>query len=145
MTQSDGRKPGNVGAERLRSQPRNKERMVFMKKITDTKIIEAAEHWYINEPAWKTIKTDNAEYIAKLYAEISQETGEQTNGYALYELRHYGENGLEIDPNETYLKEDDEPIGWLPITAELRTKKEDAEEAKKANEPEFDFFRGFFG
>lgn len=109
-----------------------------MKKITDTKIIEAAEHWYINEPAWKTIKTDNAEYITKLYAEINQETGEQTNGYALYKARHYSENSLGIDPEETYLEEDDEPIGWFPITAELIAKKE---EAKKANKPEFDFFR----
>lgn len=116
-----------------------------MKKITDTKIIEAAEHWYINEPAWETIKVDDAEYIAKPYAEISQETGEQTNGYALYKARHYGENSLGIDPKESYLEEDDEPIGWFSITAELRTKKEDAEEAKKANEPEFDFFREFFG
>ena len=107
-----------------------------MKKITDTKIIEAAEHWYINEPAWKTIKTNNAEYIAKMYAEINQETGEQIYGYALYEARHRS------DPEVIYLEEGDEPIGWFVVTAELKAKKEEAE---KANESEFDFFQEFFG
>lgn len=114
------------------------ERMVFMKKITDTKILEAAEHWYINEPAWKTIKTDSAEYTTKLYAEISQETGEQTNGYALYKARYYGEN----DSKETYLKEGDEPIGWFPITAELEEKKK-AREEETATESDSDFFQKF--
>lgn len=107
-----------------------------MKKITDTKIIEAAEHWYINDPTWETIKTDNAEYIAKIYAEIDQVSGEQINGYALYEARHRS------DPEVIYLEEDDEPIGWFVVTAELIAKNEEAE---KANESEFDLFKSFAG
>ena len=105
--------------------PRGGKREIKMKKITDEKIINAVNDWFVNGNSGSyKIVTDNGEFFPTPYGEF--EGDKWVSGYALDRILKTDDGYEDTD------RENVPPFGWVEITDSVHAeKKQSTKNGKK--------------